>query len=52
MNYKRRKQSNRKLRYTRRGSKGDYKHEFQKLIEKESVGNIRDIRARINCSGF
>jgi hypothetical protein len=52
MNYKRKKQSNRKLRYTRRGSKGDYKHEFQKLIEKESIGNISCVKARINYSGF
>jgi len=52
MNYKRKNYSMRKFRYLRRGSKGDYKNEFQKLIKKESLNNIRTITARINNSGF
>ncbi len=42
----------RKFRYLRRGSKGDYKHEFQKLSKKESFDSMREIRARINSSGY
>jgi hypothetical protein len=52
MNYKRKKQSKRNLRYLRRGTDGENKRIFQKIVENDYLDQIKEIQAGNKNSGF